>query len=162
MWQQSADTFQGRQSHGRPTGMAGVLVADTDLSLLARAQTAMGQCHAMNRPAYGAEDLFGPVHGRLTVDHPRGRPDRRRDGQIGTFRVRQISAAALEALGERLDRHEVTLAGRAPRGPISGDPAGRDQTMDVWMVDERPGPRVEDAGGPRSSRPHHAGPRRAS
>ena len=88
--QKSADKFQGRQSHGLPTVMAGVLVAETDLSILDREQTAIGQCNSMNIPASVAEDLFGPVHGRFTVDHPRCRPDRLRDGKIGTFRVRQI------------------------------------------------------------------------
>jgi hypothetical protein len=140
--QKSADKFQGRQSHGLPTVMAGVLVAETDLSILDREQTAIGQCNPMNIPASVAEDLFGPVHSWFTVYHPLCRTDRLRDSNIGTFLVCQISEAASEELGERPDRHKVMLAGRAPRGPISGDPAGRDQAMDVWMVDERPGPSV--------------------
>ena len=131
----------GPAESGSSTVMAGVLGAETDLSIVDREQTAIGQCHPMHLPASGAEALFGPVHSWLTVDHPCWRPDRLRDSNIGTCLVCQISAEASEELGERPDRHKVTLAGRAPRGPISGDPAGRDQAMAVWMVDERPGPR---------------------
>ena len=49
--QKSADKFQGRQSHGLPTVMAGVLVAESDLSIFDREQTAIGQCNPMNIPA---------------------------------------------------------------------------------------------------------------
>ena len=153
VWQQATDALQGRQGHGLPAAMAGVLVAETDRAILDREHAAMGQGDPVDRPAHVAEHLFGPVQGRLTGDDPRRRPDRRRDGEIGTGLAHQIPEAAAEEHGERPHRHEVGLAGRPPLAPISGDPAGWHQAMDVRMVDQRPGPGVQDTQDPDQA-PH--------
>jgi hypothetical protein len=151
--QKAADELQGRQGHGLPAVMAGVLGAETDLAIRDREHAAIGPCDAVDIPAQVAEHLCGPLQSRFTVDNPRRRPDRLRDGEIGTCLAHQIPEEASEERGERPHRHEVGLAGRPPRGPISGDPAGWHQAMDVRMVDQSPGPGVQDTQDPDQA-PH--------
>jgi len=90
VWQNAADALQGRQGHGLPAVLSGVLVAEKDRPILDREKTAIGQRHAVDRPAHGAEHRFGPVHGRFAVHDPRCRPDRLRDGEIRTFLAHEI------------------------------------------------------------------------
>ena len=65
--------------------------------------------------------------------------------QLGALLRHESSEEPSEELGERPHRHEVGLAGRLPLRPVTGDPTGRDQAVDVRRVDQRPGPGVQDA-----------------
>jgi hypothetical protein len=96
--QKAADELQCRKGHSLPAVMSGVLVAETDLAVLDREQTAIGQRDPMDIPAQVAEDLVGSVHSRFTVHDPLCRPDRLWDGQIRTFLVHQIQEEPSEEL----------------------------------------------------------------
>jgi hypothetical protein len=65
--------------------------------------------------------------------------------QSGALLTPESSEEPAEELGERPYRHKVGLAGRLPRRPVTGDPTGRDQAVDVRMVDQRPGPGGQNA-----------------
>jgi hypothetical protein len=127
-----------------PTSGLRVLVTETDLPILDREQTAIGQRDPVDIPAQVLQDLLWALHGRFAVDHPPLGPDRLGQSQIGSFLTHQSEKQSAKELREGMDRHEVSLAGRSPLGPISGEPAGRHQTVDVQMIDKRPRPGVQD------------------
>jgi hypothetical protein len=146
--QQAANELQRRQGHGFPAVMVGVLVAETDLAILDREHAAIGQDAPVDIPAQGAEYLFGPLQGWFTVDDPPFGPNRLGQRQIGSFLTHQIEKQSAKELREGLHRHEVSLAGRSPLGPVGGNPARWHQAMDVRMVDQSPGPGVQDTQDP--------------
>jgi hypothetical protein len=88
----------------------------------------------LNVPAQVAEHLFRALHGRFAIDHPLGGPDRLGNAQIGALLTHESLEEPSEEIGERPHRHEVGLASRLPLGPVTGDPTGRDQAVDMRVV----------------------------
>lgn len=130
-------------TYGLPVMVLGILRAEADVAVLDREQTAIGQRDAVDVPAQVAEHLFGPLHGRLTVHDPRGRPHRLGDGQIGTLLAHEIQEEPSKELREGLDGDQVGRTGRPPLGPIHGDPTGGYEAVHMWMVGQGAGPGVQ-------------------
>ena len=139
---------QRRQGHGLPAMVLGHLITEANLAVLEREQPAIGQRDPVDIPAQVAEPLFAPLQGRFAVDDPRLVHTDSGMASSGRSRRTRVQEETSEELGERPDRHRVGLAGRPPLGPISGDPAGWHQAMDVRLGDQRPGPGVQDAQAP--------------
>jgi hypothetical protein len=76
MVESAADARRGGPGHGPPALGLGLLRADAAVVVLDRAQTAMAQCEAGDRPAPGVQDVFGTRHRRLARAHPSRGPDR--------------------------------------------------------------------------------------
>jgi hypothetical protein len=90
----AADARQRGQGHGLPAMVLGILRAAADLAIHDGEQTAMGQRDPVDRAAQVAASLVGPWPGRLTVHDPRPRPDRLREGELGSFLAHPIPAEA--------------------------------------------------------------------
>lgn len=157
---QAPETRLGREGQGCPALERGVLITTTDLPLVEREPPGVRPREAGDVPAPVAQHLCRAWHGRLARDDPRGGPDGLGNVQRGALLRHESAAAPAAARGARPHRHEGGLAGRGPRRPVPGDPTGRDQAVDVRMVDQRPGPGVQDAEDPQQP-PHQAGPRPA-
>jgi hypothetical protein len=143
--QNAPDTRLGREGHGCAPLALGVLITTTALTLVDGENPVVRQGAAVDVPAPVAAHLGRALHGRLAIDDPLGGPDRLGNAQRGALLTPESPEEPSEGLGERPHRHEVGLAGRLPLGPVTGDPSGRDQAVDVRMGDQRPGPGVQDA-----------------
>lgn len=143
--QKAPDQLLGREGQGFPPMELGVLITKTDLTIVDREHPVVRHRDAVNVPAHVAAHLFRALHGRFAIDDPRGGPDGLGNVQIGALLRHEGSEEPSAELGARLHRHEVGLAGRLPLSPVTGDPTGRDQAVAVRMVDQRPGPGVQDA-----------------
>jgi hypothetical protein len=145
MRQKAPAELMGGQGHGLPTLVLGVLVAEAHLPISDGAEAVVGQRDAVDIPAQVLQDWLRAWRGRFTVDDPPFGPDHLGKGQVGAFLTHQIATQPATELREGLDGHQGGRAGGPPRGPVGGDPAGWPQTVPVWMIDEGPGPGVEDA-----------------
>lgn len=138
----TTDALLGRQGHGLPALVVGVLVAEADLAILDRENMALGQCAPVDIPAQVIQDRLRAVHGRFAGDDPPPGPDRFGTQQVGPFLLHQRPKQTTQELREGLDRYHGGRAGRPPRGSISGDPTGRDQAVHVRMGGQGTGPGV--------------------
>jgi hypothetical protein len=68
--EQATDALLGRQGHGLPALVWGVLVAEGDVVILAGEEAVVGQRAPVDPPAQALQDLLGALHGRLAVDDP--------------------------------------------------------------------------------------------
>jgi hypothetical protein len=143
--QEAAHKLLGGQGHGVPTMVLGVLVAEADVAVLDRHHTAIGQGDPVDIPAQVIEHLLWALHGGFAIDHPPFGPDRLGQRQIGAFLTHQIEKQPAKELREGMDGHQGGRAGEPPLGPVGGDPTGWHKTVHMWMIDEGPGPGVEDA-----------------
>ena len=149
--QEAPDTFLGWESHGVPTMGPGVLRANTHVAIVEGEHPVVREGDTVDIPAPVAKHSFRALHARLAIDDPRGSPDRRGDGQIRALLTHQGAAAAPEELRKRLDGHEGRRTSGSPFGPISRDPTGRDQAVDVRMVDQGPGPGMQHTQDPHQT-----------
>jgi hypothetical protein len=145
MRQNAPAELRGGQGHGRPTLVLGVLVAAADLPSSDGEAAGVGQRNPVDIAAQVVQDLLPALRGRFTVDDPPVGPDHLGKGQVGTFPTSQIEKQPAQELREGLDGHHGGRAGGPPLGPVGGDPTGWPQTVHLWMLDEGPGPGVEDA-----------------
>ena len=145
MLQKATDELMGGQGHGLPTLVLGVLVAEAHLPISDGEEAVVGQRDPVDIPAQVLQDLLRALHGRFTVDDPPFGPDRLGQGQVGAFLTHQIEKQPAKELREGMDGHQVGRAGGPPLGPVGGDPTGWHQTVHMWMIDEGPGPGVENA-----------------
>jgi hypothetical protein len=145
MLQKATDELMGGQGHGLPTLVLGVLVAEADLPISDGEEAVVGQRNPVDIAAQVVQDLLPALRGRFTVDDPPFGPDHLGKGQVGTFPTYQIEKQPAKELREGMDGHQVGRAGGPPLGPVGGDPTGWHKTVHMWMIDEGPGPGVEDA-----------------
>jgi hypothetical protein len=145
MLQQATNERLGGQGHGLPTLVLGVLVAAADLPIREGEEAVVGQRHPVDIAAQVVQDLLPAWRGRFTGDDPPFGPDHLGQGQVGTFPTSQIEKQPAQERREGLDGHQGGRAGGPPLGPVGGDPTGWHQTVHMWMIDEGPGPGVEDA-----------------
>jgi len=85
MLQKTPDELLGRQGHGLPALVLGVLVTEADLVILDGEQAGVGQRDPMDIPAQVIQDLLRALHGRFAVDDPPLGPDRLGHQQVGPF-----------------------------------------------------------------------------
>jgi hypothetical protein len=138
----------GRQGHGLPARVVGVLVAAAALVLRDGAQAGGGQRHPVDLPAQVIQELCRAWPGRVAVDDPPRGPDRRGKPQVGPFLPPQPPTPPTQARRERRDGDPGGRAGRPPLGPSSGDPAGRHHAGPRRMGGQGTGP-----GGPPTQHP---------
>jgi hypothetical protein len=143
--QEATDELLGRQGHGLPTRVLGVLVAAVDVAGLDGEQTAIRQRDPVNIPAQVVQDLRRAWHARFTVDDPAFGPAHLGQSQVGAFLTYEPEQQPAKELREGMDGHQVGRTGGSPRGPVGGDPTGRHQTGHMWLIDEGSGPGMEDA-----------------
>jgi hypothetical protein len=139
VWPEAADERLRRQGHGFPTRGPGVLIAKAHLAIVDDEEQVVRQGDTVDIPAQVAKHGCRALYGRCAIDDPVSGPDRRGDGQIRAFLAPQGAEAAAEQLRARPDEHNVRRTGGLPLVPVGGDPTGRDQAVDVRMVDEGPG-----------------------
>jgi hypothetical protein len=66
-----ADALQRWQGHGLPPMVLRLLIAEADVAVLEREQTAIGQRDAVDIPPQVLQDFLGALHGQFAVDnHP--------------------------------------------------------------------------------------------
>jgi hypothetical protein len=75
MLEKATDELVGRQGHGPPALVLGVLIAEAHLALLDREEAVIGQCDAVDIPAQIVQDLLSTLHRRFAIDDPALRPD---------------------------------------------------------------------------------------
>jgi hypothetical protein len=144
MLQTATDELMGGQGHGLPTRVLRVLVAEAHLPLSDGEEAVVGQRAPVDLPAQVVQDVLRALHGRLTVDDPPLGPDRLGKGQVGSFLRPQSEKQPAKELREGRDGHQGGRAGGPPLGSVGGDPTGRHQAVHMWMINEGPGPGVED------------------
>ena len=83
MREKAANELVGRQGHGLPAMVLGILRAETDVAVRDREKAAIGQRDPVDIAAQVVQDLLRAWDGRFAVDDPPVGPDRRRDGQVG-------------------------------------------------------------------------------
>jgi hypothetical protein len=143
MRQEAPDELVGRQGHGSPVLVLGVLIAEAHLAVLDGEQAGVGQRDPVDLPAEVIEHPPGAWHGGCAVDDPPSGPDRFRNSQVGVFLTHQLPKPSAKELRESLHRHQVGCTGRPPLGSVRGNPTGRYEAMHVRMVSQRAGPGVE-------------------
>jgi hypothetical protein len=125
MLQEAPDELVGRQGHGSPALVLGVLIAEAHLAVLDGEQAGVGQRDPVDLPAQGVQDWLRALHGRLTVDAPPFGPDRLGTGQVGACLTHQLEkppgkscARAWTGTQEdvRAGRHAVRSAETPPAG----------------------------------------------
>jgi hypothetical protein len=158
MLQKAPDELVGRQGHGLPALILGILIAEAHVAVLDRENTAIGQRNPVDISPQVLQDWLGTLHGGFAVDDPPFGPDRFRNDQIWPFLVYELPKQAAKELGEGLDGYQVGGAGWPPCRVISGDPTGRDQAVHVRMVGQSVGPGVQHTEDPDHA-PHIMGVR---
>jgi len=68
--QEASDERMGGQPHGLPALLLSVLIAEADVTVLDRAQPAIGQRDTVDIPAQVVQNLLGALQGRFAVDNP--------------------------------------------------------------------------------------------
>ena len=149
--QKAPDELVGRQRHGLPALVLGLLLAEADVAVLDREHPALGQRDPVAIATQGVQDLLRALDGGFAVDDPPLAPDRLGDDEVRPCLTHQRPKQSTEELGEGMDGHQGGRAGRAPLGPVGGDPSGRDQAGHVRMVGEGTGPGLEDTQDPHEA-----------
>jgi len=143
MLQQAADELGGRQGHGLPAMISGVLVAEADLAVLDREQTAIGQRNPVDIPAQVVQDLLRALEGGFAVDDPSFGPDHLGHKQVRPFLTHQVHKQPAKELREGVDGNQVRCAARPPLAPVGGDSAGGYEAVHVRMVGQSARPGVQ-------------------
>jgi hypothetical protein len=132
--QKAPAELRGRQGHGLPALILGILIAEAHVAVLDRETPAIGQRDPADLAAHIGQDLLRALDGGFAVDDPSRGPDRLGQGQVRAFLMDQREKPPAKALREGMDGHQGGRASRAPLGPIGGDPTGRDQAVHGRMV----------------------------
>jgi hypothetical protein len=141
--QQAAATRLGRERHRGPTRGLSVRSAKADRAILDGEQPVVGQRAPMDRPAQVGQDRLWTVDGGGAVDAPARGPDGLGSGQVRPFLTSQGPKPPPQELRPGLDGHAVGRAGRPPRGPVGGDPTGRDEAVHGRLLDQGAGPGLQ-------------------
>ena len=129
-----------------PTEMSGpiVSIAEGDLPVLDPCQRTVGDGDAKDVAAQVVEDLLA-APGVLAVHDPGRRPNRWGNLVEQAGALEGGADRRPEDLRQGADRDEIAPVRRGdPRGAIGGEPPGGDEQMDVRMVPEIAGPRMQD------------------
>ena len=101
MRQKAPDELIGERGHGLPALRLGIPVAEADVAVLDREQTAIRQRDAVDIPAQVVQDRLRVLDGGL-LDAPLG-PDRLGDGQVRPFLTHQRPKQPAKELREGMD-----------------------------------------------------------
>ena len=119
MRQKAPDELIGERGHGLPALSLGIPVAEADVAVLDREQTAIRQRDAVDIPAQVVQDRLRVLDGGFAVDAPLG-PDRLGDGQVRPF----LRTSARNSPRKSFERAWTgTRVGRASWLPLA--PVGR-------------------------------------
>jgi hypothetical protein len=146
--QKAPDDLLGRQGHGLPALILGLLIAEAHVAVLDRETAALGQRHPVEISPQVLQDWLGAWHGGFAVDDPSAGPERCRNGQVGPFPMYAWPKPAAKELGQGLDGYQVGGPGWPPLRVISGAPPGRDQAVPVRLVGQGAAPGVQHTEAP--------------
>lgn len=120
-----------------------VLVAESHSMVLNGQDTAVADRYPADVATEVLENGFAALNGWLGVDHPLFLPDGLGKLDFGKPFARQGDELGAKNRRERPHGDKISIMGRKPGGPVGCEPTSGNQTVDVGMGDECPGPGVK-------------------
>ena len=140
---EAAHELQGRECHGLPALLAGVLVAEGYGIAVGGKNAVVGDGNPVDVAGEIREGFFRPLNRGLAADDPRGVPHWLWERLIGKGSAGELHEDGAEDFGECAHGNEESLSRRKPRTSVIGKSAARDETVDVGVIDHGPGPGME-------------------
>jgi len=144
MLKKAADEFFSGNGHGFPDGLAGIFVAEGHTPIVDRENAVIGNGDAMNIPGQVLKNRAGSLDSGFTMDHPGNPPDGFRQFELRKSLAKKVSKHSPKDNRKSLHRDQITLAGMNPSGWLFGNPSGRNQAMNVGMINQGSGPSVKN------------------
>jgi hypothetical protein len=114
MLEEPADELGSGQSHGIPTGVPGILVAEGDVSVVNGHDAVIGDGNAVDVASEISQYCVGSLDSGFAVDDPLFIPDFLWEWLVSEGSACQVHERGTEERRERVNRDQIVLSGREP------------------------------------------------